>query len=224
MFARSPEFTSERVGHAGRSLINDRRAMSKTTETVARLEFSNTEQLRQLNRLAARRNWGWSLLLVGWLHLFAFSFCYYLTVVRNYHDAAGYLAVWLSELAGMWLIFRLSGGPRISDPVLPLELFIRRVWIAYFFLSFNLGSMNTLRGNALFEFFPATASFASFAFIMMSLVVSWRFFAAVAVMYVSSLLMAANLIHAYLIFALAWWLVLNGIGVSLIWNQRRSSY
>jgi len=81
--------------------------------------------------------------------------------------------------------------------------------------------MNTLRGHALFEFFPATASFASFAFIMMSLVLSWQFFAAVVVMYASSLLMAANLIHAYLIFALAWWLVLNGIGVSLIWNQRR---
>ncbi|HMF18043.1 MAG TPA: hypothetical protein VKE98_12600 [Gemmataceae bacterium] len=195
--------------------------MSKTSETVVKLEISSADQLLELSRLAARRNWGWSLLLVGWLHLLAFSFCYYLTIVRDYHDASGYLAIWLGELAGMWLIFRLCGGPRIADPAQPLELFIRRVWIAYFLLAFNLGSMNTLRGHALFEFFPATASFASFAFIMMSLVLSWRFFAAVVVMYASSLLMAANLIHAYLIFALAWWLVLNGIGVSLIWNQRR---
>jgi hypothetical protein len=195
--------------------------MSKTSESVVKLEISSADQLQALEQLAARRNWGWSLLLVGWLHLFAFSFCYYLTIVRHYHESLGYLAVWLGEMAGMWLIFRLCGRPRISDPALPVELFIRRVWIAYFLLSFNLGSMNTLRGNALFEFFPATASFASFAFIMMSLVVNWRFFAAVVVMYSSSLLMAANLIHAYLIFALAWWLVLNGIGVSLIWNQRR---
>jgi hypothetical protein len=35
--------------------------------------------------------------------------------------------------------------------------------------------------------------------------------------------MAANLLHAYLIFALAWWLVLNGIGLSLI-RQRRQIY
>jgi hypothetical protein len=195
--------------------------MSKTSEILVHADLLIGDQYQRLERLAARRNWGWSLLLVGWLHLLAFSFCHYLTIVGDYHDAPGYLAVWLGELAGMWLIFRLCGGTRIADPAPPLELFIRRVWIAYFLLSFNLGSMNTLRANALFEFFPAMASFASFAFIMMSIVVSWRFFPAVVVMFASGLLMAASLINSYLIFALAWWLVLNGIGVSLIWKQRR---
>jgi hypothetical protein len=76
--------------------------------------------------------------------------------------------------------------------------------------------MNTLRGHHLFEFFPAIASLASFAFLVMTAVVSWRFIGAVLVMFTAGLLMAAHLLHAYLIFALAWWLVLNCIGLDLL--------
>jgi hypothetical protein len=153
---------------------------------------------------------------VGWLHLAAFSLCYWLTIVQNYHESAGYLTIWLAEIMGMWLIFRICGGPRPADDLEPLEIFVRRVWMAYFILAFNLGSMNTLRGHALFEFFPATASLASFAFVMMTIAVDWRFSGAVLVMFASGLLMAANLLHAYLIFAVAWWLVLNWIGLTLL--------
>ena len=180
---------------------------------------SPTEQLAQL---AAKRRWGWSLLATGWLHLLAFSLCYYLTIVQEYHDAPAYLAIWIAELCGMWLIFRICGGRRSTlTPALTIEFFIRRVWIAYFVLAFNLGSLNTLRGHIMFEFFPAMASLASFAFIIMSLTVSGRFFGAVLVMFASGLLMAAFLTHAYLIFALAWWLVLNGIGIVLLVNPVR---
>jgi threonine/homoserine/homoserine lactone efflux protein len=49
----------------------------------------------------------------------------------------------------------------------------------------------------------------------MTLVLSWRFFGAVVVMYVSGLFMAAFLLHSYLIFAVVWWLVLNWIGLTL---------
>jgi len=194
--------------------------MSKVSADF-RVDLSRADQHRQLELLSARRNWGWALLLVGWLHLVTFCFCHYLTTI-GYHQSPGYLAMWVGELLGMVVIFRVCGGTRIADPVLPLELFIRRVWLAYFLLAFNLGSMNTLRGHALFEFFPATASLASFAFFMMSLVVSWRFLVAVVVMFVSGLLMAANLLNEYLVFAFAWWLVLNGIGMSLIRQQRQA--
>jgi hypothetical protein len=175
------------------------------------------EQLRQL---AVHRRWGVSLVLVGWLHLLAFAFCYYLTVGRDYHEPSGYLAVWAAELLATWLIFRLRGGPRWTPP-LPLEQAIRRVWIAYFILAFDLGSLNTLRGHQMFEFFPATGTLASFAFLMMTVLVDGRFFAAVLVMFASGLLMAAYLLHAYLIFALAWWLVLNGIGLVLCCGRRQ---
>lgn len=192
--------------------------MNNRLKSLLQVELA-AEDRQALAELARERNWGMALLLVGWLHLAAFSFCYYLTIVQNYHDSPGYLSVWIGELCGMWLIFRLCSGRRPADvPPQSLEQFIRRVWIAYFILAFNLGSMNTLRGHDMFELFPAMASLASFAFIMMSVVIDWRFFGAVVVMFAGGLLMAANLLHAYLIFAVAWWAVLNAIGLQL-WRK-----
>jgi hypothetical protein len=189
--------------------------MSKA-ETSAWQELATPSQREQLERLGRERRWGGSLVLVGWLHLLAFSLCYYLTIVRHYHESAGYLAVWVGELLAVGLIFRLRGGPRPAGEPPPLVRFIARVWIAYFLLAFNLGSMNTLRGHDLFELFPAMASLASFAFLVMTFAVSRWFFTTVLVMFAAGLLMAAYLLHAYLIFAVAWWAVLQGIGGVLI--------
>jgi hypothetical protein len=182
------------------------------------------ESSGQLLLVARQRNWNRSLMLVAWLHLLAFGVCYYLTIVENYHEAPAYLSIWVGELLGMWVIFRMCGGRRTAAiPVSPLEALIRKIWTAYFFLAFNLGSLNVLRGHALFEFFPAFATLASFAFLMMTFLIDRRFFAAVLVMFASGLLMAANLLHAFLIFALAWWLVLNGIAF-VLWGSLRRSF
>lgn len=192
--------------------------MPKSTTSMWE-EYSSLVQLDQLRRLARQRRWGLSLVLIGWLHLVAFSLCYYLTAALGYHDSPGYVAIWAGELGGVWLIFRLCGGPRSADRP-PLARFIVRVWVAYFALSFNLCSMNSLRGHHLFELFPAMASLASFAFLVMTFSVSRRFFGAVLVMFAAELLMSAFLIHAYLIFAVAWWLVLNSIGLVLLAVRR----
>ena len=187
-------------------------------------ELATPAQLEQFERLARQRHWGLALLLVGWLHLLAFSLCHYLTVAEDYHGASGYLAVWVGELIGMGLIFRLCEGRRPAPtPFPPLARFVVRIWLAYFVLAFNLGTMNTLRGNGLFELFPAMASLASFAFLVMTVAVSRRFFAAVLVMFAAGLLMSAYLLDSYLIFALAWWIVLNGIGAALL-SGRGSSF
>jgi hypothetical protein len=179
-------------------------------------ELATPAERERLLRLAADRNWGKALLLIGWLHLLAFSVCYYLTIVANYHGSAGYLAVWLSELLGVGLIFRLCAGRRTAGEDVPLARFTIRVWAAYFLLAFNLGTMNTLAGHHYFELFPAMASLASFAFLAMTFAVNRRFFLAVLVMFASGLLMAAYHAHAYLVFALAWWAVLQGTGLALL--------
>ncbi len=194
--------------------------MSSTWKNALEVDLSDREQRTDLEQAAKQYRWGRALALIGWLHLAAFCLCYYLTIVQNYHGSLGYLSIWLAELCGVWLTFRWCGGPR-TTPRNQLEQFVRRVWIAYFILAFNLGSLNTLRGHKMFEFFPAIASLASFAFLMMSVVVHWRFFGAVVVMFSSGLLMAANLMHAYLIFAVAWWFVLNWIGAELWLHDRR---
>jgi hypothetical protein len=195
--------------------------MSKLLEALLQVETPSAEQRQELQRIAQERNWGLSLMLIGWLHLAAFLCSYWLTIVCDYHDATGYLLIWFAELLGVWALFRVCGGVRgASQSPMPLELFIRRVWIAYFLLACNLGSLNTLRGNRMFEFFPAMASLAAFALIVMTVVVDRRFFAAVLVMFISGLLMAALFMHAFLIFAVAWWLVLNGIGLMLLRSRR----
>jgi hypothetical protein len=186
-------------------------------------ELGTPSQLDRLVRLARRRRWGLSLLLIGWLHLLAFWLCHHLSADRDYHEPAGYLAVWVCELCGAGLIFRLCGGPRLAEAPPQLARFVARLWLAYFLLAFNLCTMNRLRGHLLFELFPAMASLASFAFLVMSFTVSRRFYAAVLVMFAAGLLMSANLSCSYLVFGLAWWLVLNGIGWVLLPGRNSSS-
>lgn len=183
-------------------------------------ELATSGQREQLADWAHQRNWGLALQLIGWLHLVAFGLCWYLTVFLDYHQAPGYLTIWFSELLGLGLIFRLFGGPASAEPAPGLQRFVVRVWTSYFLLVFNLATLNTLRGHKMFELFPATASLASFAFLALTFVVDRRFFAAVLVMFGSGLLMAASLLHAFLVFALAWWLVLQGIGLWLGLDRR----
>jgi len=183
-------------------------------------ELATPAQREQLARLARQRNWGLALLLIGWLHLLAFSLCHYLSISVEYHGSAGYLAIWVAELLGVALIFRICGGPRRPGETPSLARFLTRVWVAYFLLAFNLGTMNTLRGHHLFELFPAMASLASFAFLAMTFVIDRRFFAAVLVTFAAGLLMAAYHAHSYLVFALAWWAILKAIGLTLLSARR----
>jgi hypothetical protein len=186
-------------------------------------ELATPAHRDQLQLRAQQRRWPQALILIGWLHLLAFLLCYYLTIIQDYHEQARYLIVWLGELFGVGLIGRFCGrSAPASAPSLPLERFLIRVWIAYVVLAFNLGTLNTIRGHRLFELFPAMASLASLAFLVMTFAVSRRFYVAVLVMFIAGLLMATFLLHAYLIFALAWWFVLNGIGITLR-SERHSS-
>lgn len=181
------------------------------------IDLAGAERER-LFRLALERRWPLCFVLVGWLHLLAFGICYYLELQR-FHVPMVYLGIWIAEFLGMWGIFRVCAGRRTA-PAETLEQLVRRIWICYFVLAFNLCSMHTLRGHLYFELLPAMASLASFAFMMMTLLVDWRFFAAVIVMFAAGLLMAAFFLHALLIFGLAWCLVLNGMGVEL-WRRGR---
>src|SRR5882757_2140994 len=99
--------------------------MSNLVETPLRVEWPEAEQRLELRRIARERNWGWTLLLIGWLHLAAFSFCYWLTISCEYHDSTGYLLIWLGELLGVWTLFRVCGGRRgASQQPMPMELFV----------------------------------------------------------------------------------------------------
>src|SRR5690348_1954641 len=96
--------------------------MATGWKSLLEVDLPLADQRDRLADVARRRNWGAALLLVGWLHLAAFSFCYYLTIARDCHEPAAYLAVWVGELLGAAAIFRACGGPRPADlPAGPLE-------------------------------------------------------------------------------------------------------
>src|SRR5262249_25960821 len=77
-------------------------------------ELATPAQRDRLARLAGERRWGLSLLLVGWLHLGAFALCYFLTVGLDYHEPAGYPAVWAGGVGAAGLTLRLCGLPRLA--------------------------------------------------------------------------------------------------------------
>jgi hypothetical protein len=210
--------------HAAFSLFpGRRRVFVEGRSCEAAVKLIPETQVAELAEVARQRRWAVTFLLLGWWHLAAFFACWSLTNIAHYNDSPGYLAIWVTEFLGMGLLFRLVGGAR-SQPVGPLEAIVQRIWLAYFVLAFNLGSLNTLRGHAMFEFFPAIATLASFAFIMMTVLVDGRFFLAVLVMFASGLLMAASFLNAFGIFAVAWWIVLEGIGGYLLLAERSSTH
>jgi hypothetical protein len=185
-------------------------------------ELATSAQLDSLEQQAIRGKWGLALLLIGWLHLLAFSGCDFLSAVHAYHEAAGYLAIWIGELCGVWLIFRFCKRSTPREVPSPLARFVVRVWVSYFLLAFNLGTLNTLGGHELFELFPAMALLASFGFFVMTFTISRLFSVAALVMLIAGLLMSMNLMRSYLTFAIAWWLVLQVIGLVLLSRHPRS--
>ena len=180
------------------------------------------QMLGQLEATAAARNWALALAVVGWLHLGVFVSCHYLSSVRDYHYPPVFAALWAAELMGVAAAFRLCGGRRGPKPAIqPIERLVRRIWGAYFVLAVSVTMLNGTAGHTHFVLLPAIASLASFAFIMMTVLVTWRFFGAVLVMFASGLLMAAHPHYAYVIFGVAWWFVLERIAMMLWQNRRR---
>lgn len=175
----------------------------------------------QLEATAAGRNWGVALVVAGWVHLGVFMLCHYLSSVWDYHHRAVFVALWVGELAAVAAVFRLCGGRRGAEPaVSALERVVRRIWGAYLILAINVTVLNGTAGHARFVLLPAIASLASFSFIMMTVLVTWRFFGPVLVMFASGLVMVHNPQYAYLVFGVAWWIVLERAGM-VLWQKRR---
>jgi hypothetical protein len=97
------------------------------TRTSWWAEFADPTEVELLGQLARQRRWGLCLAFAGWLHLVAFSACYYLTIVCDSHQLAAYLSIWAGELLGVAVIFRLCGRKRPAAATLPMERLVVRV-------------------------------------------------------------------------------------------------
>lgn len=170
-----------------------------------------------LDFVASRDRWGLALMAVGWVHLAVFLVCHLLHVSGDRREIH-YVLAWGLELLGVILVLRAIAG-RGWYRSTPLAGLIARVWITFLILSFNLASLNNLTGMDQLWFKPPLSTLSSFGFMTMAYLLGWRFFIPAVQMYFTGLLMALHPDHCYLIYALSWWVALQGIG--LILERRR---
>jgi hypothetical protein len=95
----------------------------------------------------------------------------------------------------------------------------KRIWVMFVFLCFNVAILNVTAGYDVFVFMPALATLSSFAFTVMTSLISRRFMSAGIVLFVTGILMAQYPMHVFLIYGLGWLLVLQSLGV-VFWLKR----
>lgn len=176
--------------------------------------------LADLDFVASRDRWGLALMAVGWVHLAVILVCHLLHISGDHHEIH-YVLAWGLELFGVVLVLRLIAGPGWFRST-PLAGLIARVWITFLILSFNLASLNNLTGMDQLWFKPPLSTLSSFGFMTMAYLLGWRYFILAVQMYFTGLLMALNPDQSYLIYALSWWVALQGIG--LILERRRQRW
>jgi hypothetical protein len=176
--------------------------------------------LADLAYVARRDRWGQSLIVIGWIHLAAFLSCQALYSSGDRKEWPP-LVIWGTEFGMVLLALKwISGAGWFRST--PLAALIVRVWATFLILSFNLASLNSLSGWDYDWFKPPLATLSSFGFMCMAYLLGARFFLLAVVMYFTGLLMLHHPSHAYLIYGLSWWGVLQTIGLILEWKRLKS--
>ncbi len=174
------------------------------------------EEARELGRIAVQERWGLVLTAIGWLHLAVFLSSYALARSGD-ETPLHYMGPWIGEaVLTAWILRRglVRPGQR-TEPLPGLFALVVRIWVTFLIVALNTVSLNRLTGLDHVWFRPVLASLSTFAFAMMAWLLHYGFFGPAVLMSLSGLLMARFPEHAYLFYALGWWISLNGIGLTL---------
>jgi hypothetical protein len=190
------------------------------SELQARHEALWREMIDQFERTAAVENHWLFYALLGWENLAACGVSHYLLEVKGWHDRRWpFVAVWLAQIfVAIATVKLVSGRPRTEES--PLEPINKRIWTMFILLCINVAVLNVIAGQRVFLFMPALAVLSSFAFTVMTTVVSRRFIAAGIAMFVTGILMARFPAYAFLIYGAGWLAVLETLAV-VFWQKRR---
>jgi hypothetical protein len=189
----------------------------------ARYAAFHREMVAQLERTAARENHWLIYVLLGWEHLAACMASFYLVDVLGwrYHPKRWpNLVVWLAwvVLAGITVHLVRVRSQEEESGLAPV---IRRIWIVFFLLCGNVVGLNLISGLPVFLFLPVLATLSTFAFAVLTMLVSRGFLAASLTMFVTGLLIASFPAYGFLIYAGSWLLVLQTLGILLYLRKRR---
>lgn len=175
----------------------------------------------RLEQTAAVENLWLVLTLLGWENMAA---CF---VSQLLVWSAGGAAVARWPLAVVWLvqivvalvtISVISGRPRFEDS--PLQSIVRRVAGVFVLLCCNVAVLEALAGLPTLTLLPVLSTVSSFALLMLAATISPRFVAAALFLFAAGTLMARLPAYGFLIYGVAWLIVLQTLGV-LFWSKRR---
>jgi hypothetical protein len=181
------------------------------------------QMVAQLERTAAGENHWLIYLLLGWEHLAACIASYYLVEVLGwrYHPKRWpNLVVWLSWVvlaAATVHLIRIRSQAEKS----PLASVVKRIWILFFLLCGNVVGLNLITGLPVFVFLPVLATLGTFAFAMLTMLLSRRFLAASLAMFATGIFIAYFPAYGLLIYGGSWLLVLQTLGILLYLSKRR---
>jgi hypothetical protein len=130
-----------------------------------------------------------------------------------------YALLWLVQTGVALGAIRLAQVRARADGSL-LQRYVNRTWIIFLLLCWNVAILNVLAGQPVFVFLPVLATLSSFAFLVLTTLLSRRFLAAALVMWVTAGLIARFSEVGFLLYGTAWLLVLETLGVVFFCKQR----
>ncbi len=166
----------------------------------------------ELRRVAIRDRWGLGLMAIGWVHFATFLTCHILYRSGDLRPPK-YLLLWAIEGVVVIVLIRrmvTSNGRHLPPPMVGL---LARVWITFLLMAFSVVSMNNLTQMPPEWFKPVWGTLSTFGFAMMAWLVSLWFLVPAILMSLTGILMANFTSDAYLIYAVSWWLVLQGVAL-----------
>lgn len=192
-------------------------------DLVARSNRLLGELADDLERVAVEQNHGLIYMLIGWQHLAACLATNYLIEVLQLQPPHRYpyLIPWIAWIAAALLTVRLARTPGSGGERSPLVTATYRLWLVFFLLCGNVVCLNLLTRSPLFLFLPVLATLSTFAFSVMTNLVSRRFLPACLIMFATSPLIAVFPTYGFALYGTAWLVILQVLGFDLFRKRRR---
>lgn len=175
----------------------------------------------RLEQTAAVENHWLVFTLLGWENMAACVVSHYLVQSAGESGVARWplAVVWSAQIVVALLTTAvISGRPRFEDS--PLQSIVRRVAGVFVLLSCNVVVLEALAGLPTLTLLPVLATLSSFALLMLAAMISGRFVAAALTLFAAGGLMARFPAYGFLVYGIAWLVVLQGLGVIFLHKRR----
>ncbi|WP_169977067.1 hypothetical protein [Tautonia rosea] len=171
-----------------------------------------------LLRVALRDGWDRVLMTLGWIHLVFFAVHQWAAMALN--AKWPHLTLWPLELVLVLALLNVMLGKGWTKTS-PLIGILTRVWATSLIIGFNAVTLNGMTGLGFRWYFLVWAGLATFGFATTAWLCGIRFLIPAVLMYFVGLAMVPMINWSFLMIGVAWWAILQGIGLSLRRERQR---